>query len=93
MSRQLPHTARDDEAPADRVAGHLWAARREIDAVFEDGHSARNPELVAAFLNAAAIGSAVSAGRETSRNARQLAARVSRETNETLLKLKPRIFG
>jgi hypothetical protein len=68
-------------APA-AVAGYLEAARDAIDAAFGPGHAARHPELVAAFLQACAIETAVTAGRIA-----------SRETNETLLKLKPRLFG
>jgi hypothetical protein len=68
-------------APA-AVAGYLAAARETIDAAFGEGHAAANPELVAAYLQACAIETAVAAARVA-----------SRETNETLLKLKPRIFG
>ncbi len=64
------------------VAAYLAAAREAIDATFGDGFAARNPDLVAAFLQACAIEAAVNAGRIA-----------SRETNETLLKLKPRLFG
>ena len=69
------------EAP-DAVAHYLAAAREAIDAAFGDGHAAANPELVAAFVQACAIEAAVNAGRIA-----------SRETNETILKLKPRLFG
>ncbi len=72
---QHPH------APAN-VAGYLAAARDAIDATFGEGHAAANPELVAAFVQACAIETAVATARVA-----------SRETNETLLKLKPRIFG
>jgi hypothetical protein len=69
------------QSPA-AVARYLTAAREAIDAAFGEGHAARHPELVAAFVQACAIETAVAAGRVA-----------SRETNETLLKLKPRIFG
>ena len=61
---------------------YLQAARDSIDDTFGSGHAAANPELVAAFVQACAIEAAVNAGRIA-----------SRETNETLLKLKPRLFG
>jgi len=66
----------------DAVAHYVEAARDAIDGAFGKGHAAANPELVAAFVQACAIEAAVNAGRIA-----------SRETNETLLKLKPRLFG
>lgn len=78
-SPKLDHTK--GHAPV-AVAEYLRAAREAIDDVFGAGHAAANPELVAAFLQACAIEAAVNAGRIA-----------SRETNETLLKLKPRLFG
>ncbi len=69
------------QAPA-AVSRYLEEARRSIDAVFGDGHAAANPSLVAAFLQACAIEAAVNAGRIA-----------SRETNETILRMKPRLFG
>jgi len=73
--------ATKSQAP-EAVAAYLEAARAAIDDAFGAGHAAANPELVAAFLQACAIEAAVNAGRIA-----------SRETNETLLKLKPRLFG
>jgi hypothetical protein len=83
MNRPLAHPldATKTQAPA-AVASYLAEARAAIDATFGEGHAARHPELVAAFLQACAIEAAVNAGRIA-----------SRETNETLLKLKPRLFG
>lgn len=40
------------QAP-DTVALYLRKAKEEIDSVFGEGYAANNPELVAAFLNAA----------------------------------------
>ncbi len=83
MTRHVPHPLDQTKAQAPvAVAQYLAAAREAIDAAFGDGHAARHPELVAAFLQACAIEAAVNAGRIA-----------SRETNETLLKLKPRLFG
>lgn len=84
---------RDPRAAARIVAAYLEEARHAIDATFGEGHAARHPELVAAFLQAAAIESAIASGREATAEALHLAGRISRETNETILKLKPRIFG
>lgn len=64
------------------VTRYLEEARRGIDAVFGEGHAAANPALVAAFVQACAIEAAVNAGRIA-----------SRETNETILRMKPRLFG
>jgi hypothetical protein len=75
----LDHTKA--QAPA-AVARYLTEAKAQIDAAFGAGHAAAHPELVAAFVQACAIEAAVNAGRIA-----------SRETNETLLKLKPRLFG
>ena len=60
----------------------LDRAVEAIDRRFGQGHAAAHPDLIAAYLQASAIESAVNAGRIA-----------SRETNETLLKLKPRLFG
>lgn len=93
MSHAFSDPPPERAAPADAVAGYLVSARRAIDATFGEGHAARHPELVAAFLQAAAIESAVAAGRDATAEALHTVARLSRDTNETLLKLKPRLFG
>lgn len=94
VARPAPVSAAPESAaPGERVAGYLEAARGAIDGVFGEGHAARHPELVAAFLQAAAIESAVAAGRAASAETLHVVSRLSRDTNETLLKLKPRIFG
>ena len=80
-------------SPAATVGAHLVEAREAIDAAFGDGHAARHPELVAAFLQAAAIESLAAAGCDTAGQALHVATRIAHETNETILKLKPRIFG
>lgn len=68
-------------APA-AAALYLAEARRAVDAEFGEGYAAAHPELLAAMIQASAIEAAVNAGRIA-----------SRETNEAILKLKPRIFG
>ncbi|MGF1446091.1 MAG: hypothetical protein ACFBRM_07795 [Pikeienuella sp.] len=76
----------------DAAASHLRAAIAAIDAAFGPGHAAANPALVASLVQAAAIETAVEAGREAHRSTLDTITRLSRETNETLLKLKPRLF-
>ncbi len=76
-----PLDATKTQAPT-AVMSYLEAAKAAIDDAFGAGHAAAHPELVAAFVQACAIEAAVNAGRIA-----------SRETNETLLKLKPRLFG
>ena len=84
----------DDLArPAQAPVRHLHDAVAEIDAVFGDGYARAHPELVAALVQASAIDAAVAAGKGAHAEAMALASRISRETNETLLKLKPRLFG
>lgn len=79
---------------APEAAGHwLSAARRALDAEFGPGYAAANPTLVAAFLQACALDSAVQTGRASTDQALAEIARLSRETNATILKLKPRLFG
>jgi hypothetical protein len=39
---------------SDSAASYLYRAKSEIDKVFGDGYAAENPQLVAAFINAAA---------------------------------------
>jgi phage gp36-like protein len=65
-----------------RAARHLEDAIAAIDAAMGQGYAAKHPELIAALVQASAIEHAVETGRIA-----------SRETNETLLKLKPRLFG
>lgn len=69
------------DAAARTTADRLRAARAAIDGEFGNGHAAAHPELVVGFLQACAVESAVAAGRLA-----------SRETNATILRLKPRLF-
>ena len=80
------------QAPSQTIAT-LAQARDAIDASFGQGYAAANPQVVAAFLQAAAIENAVLSGQAATREVLATIKSVSRETNETLLKLKPRIFG
>lgn len=79
--------------PAAHTTASLAAARAQIDALFGPGYAAENPTLVAAFLQAAAIEYAVTAGQAATAQTLDTLTNLSRQTNETLLKLKPRIFG
>lgn len=76
-----PADATKADAPV-TTAYYLSEAKRAIDAVFGEGHAAANEALVASFVQACALEAAISAGRI-----------VSRDTNETILRLKPRLFG
>ncbi|PKP66910.1 MAG: hypothetical protein CVT86_02710, partial [Alphaproteobacteria bacterium HGW-Alphaproteobacteria-8] len=67
--------------------------RAAIDDAFGAGHAAANPALVAAFLQCCAIEGAAHTARRLHRETLEFAGRISRETNETILKLKPRLFG
>jgi hypothetical protein len=81
------------EAPeAARAAAWLRAARNAIDAAFGEGAAAARPELVGLMVQAMAIERAAAAGEQAAREALQTATRISRETNETMLKMKPKLF-
>ncbi|MEM8789763.1 MAG: hypothetical protein AAGE76_16020 [Pseudomonadota bacterium] len=83
----------DSNTPEARAARYLRAAKHAVDTAFGPGHAAAHPELVAAVVQASAIEHAISAGEMATEEALATIRRLSRETNETLLKLKPRIFG
>ena len=72
---------------------HLADAVAEIDAVFGEGYARAHPELVASLVQASAIDAAVAAGQVAHAEALDAAHRISREMGETILKLKPRLFG
>ncbi len=74
------------------AASHLSAAVAAVDAAFGAGYARENPALVASLVQAAAIESAVETGRELHQGTLDTVARLSRETNETILRLKPRLF-
>lgn len=76
------------QAP-ETAARYLRAAVAAIDETFGEGYARDHPDLVASFLQA----SAIETGRGTSDRALDLIRHLSRETNETILKLKPRLFG
>lgn len=84
---------RDRADAGEASAQWLRSARAAIDAEFGEGFAAANPSLLAALVQASAIESAVLSGRHASSEAMTLVSRLSRETNETILKLKPRLFG
>jgi len=89
--RTPPADHRDAAMAASAAA--LRAARSAVDAEFGDGYAAAHPQLVAAMLQATAIESAVEAGRAATDQVLDRVTRLSRDTNETILKLKPRLFG
>lgn len=89
-----PGEAPGPASDAARVArGHLRDAVAMIDAEFGPGFARAHPDLVASLVQATVLENLHATGREVHAEAMALASRVSRETNETLLKLKPRIFG
>ena len=81
------------QGPAATVSSYLQDAVAAIDAAFGEGHAKAHPELVAHFLQACAIESAVASGHVATDRAIGAAREISRDTNETILKLKPRLFG
>ena len=96
----MPDDLPRDASPTDprvgamaATAASLRAARAAIDSEFGDGYAAGHPELVAAMLQATAIESAVEAGNAATDRVLDRVTRLSRDTNETILKLKPRLFG
>jgi len=74
-------------------ARHLADAIRAIDDAFGAGYARDNPALVASLVQATAIEAAVGSGRAAHVETLTLVERLSREMNETLLSLKPRLFG
>lgn len=88
---EAPDSACETAAAATRH--HLADAVAAIDEAFGEGFAAANPTLVASLVQASAIGRAVEVGREIHGDAMELIPRISRETNETILRLKPRLFG
>jgi hypothetical protein len=84
----------DARATGERAAAaHFRAAVETIDAAFGEGYARAHPELVASLVQASAIEAAVGQGREAHEETLSLVERLSREMQETILKLKPRLFG
>ncbi|WP_397542317.1 hypothetical protein [Roseovarius salis] len=84
---------KDTNPPPTRAAHYLAEAVQAIDAQFGEGFARDNPDLVASLVQTQAIDAAVATGRGAHEEAMTLAERISRDTCETILKLKPRIFG
>ncbi len=64
-----------------------------IDSIFGEGYAREHPELVASMVQPMTIEAAVLTGREAHEQVLDVVQRVSRETKETILKMKPRLFG
>lgn len=79
--------------PETNPARHLAEAARAIDAQFGDGYARDHPELLAALVQSATIEAAVAIGHAAHQEALCAARQISTEMGETILKLKPRIFG
>jgi len=84
---------KDAEPPEDPAARYLARAVQAIDSQFGEGYARENPDLVASLVRTQAIDAAIATGRGAHDEALALAERISRETCETILKLKPRLFG
>ena len=82
---------RTDAAAA--AGNYLRAAVERIDALFGEGYAREHPELAASMVQSMTIEAAVATGREAHEQVLAVMQRVSRETNETILKMKPRLFG
>ena len=76
-----------------RTAQRLSSAVTAIDAQFGQGYARDHPDLVASLVQSATIDAAVATGMEAHAQALQLASDLGQQGCETLLKLKPRIFG
>jgi hypothetical protein len=74
-------------------ARHLADAVQAIDAQFGEGYARDHPDLVASLVQSATIEAAVATGYGAHQEALAAAHRISAEMGETILKLKPRIFG
>ncbi|MEQ9261425.1 MAG: hypothetical protein RIG84_20245 [Roseovarius sp.] len=84
---------KDASDPRSSAARYLAEAVEAIDTQFGEGFARQHPELVASLVQSCAIDSAVATGRGAHEEALTLAEKISRETCETILKLKPRLFG
>jgi len=97
MTQHHANLAQADVDPshpaADATATYFRAAVATIDAEFGEGYARENPQLVASLVQATAIEAAVGSGRAAHVETLTLVERLSREMNETLLSLKPRLFG
>lgn len=101
MSNDLAHAIppddthlHDTKTDAPGAAAHyLRQAIAAIDAELGAGYARANPHLIASMVQASAIECAVNTGREAHGQAMDLAPRITREVCETMLQLKPRLFG
>lgn len=93
MSDSDDHRAGPAADPSGAAGRHLAEAVRAIDAAFGPGYARDNPALVASLVQSATIAAAVATGRDAHREALAAARELGAEFCETLLKLKPRLFG
>ncbi len=78
---------------AEAAERYLRAAVERIDLVLGQGYAREHPELIASMIQSMTIEAAIATGREAHEQVLATVQRVSRETNETILKMKPRLFG
>lgn len=91
--RDTDESGRETVTPArDRTEGHLAAAVAALDRTFGEGYARENPALVASLVQAAAIEHGLDTARALHAETLETVQRVTRETNETILRLKPRLF-
>lgn len=91
-TRWSEDAARQADAAA-AAGGYLRLAVERIDALFGEGYAREHPELVASMVQSMTLEAAVRTGREAHEQVLAVVQRLSHETNETILKMKPRLFG
>ncbi len=88
-----PQTEAHESKASQMALDHLRHATAAVDELFGEGYAREHPELLASLIQASAINAAVEAGQTAHGEALAAAQRISREMGETILKLKPRLFG
>ena len=86
----------DETRQADAAAAaarYLGLAVERIDALFGQGYAREHPELVASMIQWRTVETAVRTVREAHEQVLAAVQRLSHATNETILKMKPRLFG
>lgn len=89
----MSDTSSDTRITRPMTETHLAEAVRAIDTAFGEGYAREHPDLVASLVQSATIEAAVATGYRAHGQAMDMAERISRDTCETILKLKPRLFG
>jgi hypothetical protein len=82
-----------DQDPDPVVSRRFAQAVAAVDREFGTGYARENPQLIASLVQSATIEAAVATGHGAHREALGLAERMGQEVCDTLLKLKPKLFG